>query len=374
MRRSACQRELPEAVQPHPGQQQAERPETAAAVALGQRYKARVRQLEQLVSACRRERDEDRNECLLLREKLARSAAKDKPVQRQLQLQNEELLRGGTSAPSAGSSRNVDGNTPALHLELHAKDTEDLGAIVEWHQQQKGHVQGNLLQPKDEHHQQLQQNQQLQQQQQKQQEQVTPLQQQAESGLHEVDRSLSIDSGVTLQPSPTWTNEHSFVQFQEPSPTTIDVAAAQLPQGGHLGPSLEYSCSNFQLPSFSSTTPPVLSSCGGLANLPGGGHREGGLSPGAESVCSSSRQWYLPEPPEADVRVMLNSLPKRGQLLQAVKQAGPLLQTLMLAGSSPQWRRPPPAVACLEIPKVALPSGGPMIKAKGTGSLNTKKA
>ncbi|URE01270.1 hypothetical protein MUK42_19295 [Musa troglodytarum] len=35
-------------------------------------------------------------------------------------------------------------------------------------------------------------------------------------------------------------------------------------------------------------------------------------------------------------------LPQKGKLLQAVLEAGPTLQTLLLAGSLPRWRNPPP--------------------------------
>ncbi|KAG5244398.1 E3 ubiquitin-protein ligase [Salix suchowensis] len=35
-------------------------------------------------------------------------------------------------------------------------------------------------------------------------------------------------------------------------------------------------------------------------------------------------------------------LPQRGNLLQAVMETGPLLQTLLLAGPLPRWRNPPP--------------------------------
>ncbi|XP_078429377.1 uncharacterized protein LOC144701441 [Wolffia australiana] len=35
-------------------------------------------------------------------------------------------------------------------------------------------------------------------------------------------------------------------------------------------------------------------------------------------------------------------LPERGRLLQAVIEAGPLLETLLVAGSLPKWRNPPP--------------------------------
>ena len=46
-------------------------------------------------------------------------------------------------------------------------------------------------------------------------------------------------------------------------------------------------------------------------------------------------------------------LPSKGNLLQAVLEAGPLLSTLMVAGSLPQWRNPP-GVLTHQIPPVNL--------------------
>ncbi|CAM6108057.1 unnamed protein product [Calypogeia fissa] len=70
------------------------------------------------------------------------------------------------------------------------------------------------------------------------------------------------------------------------------------------------------------------------------------------------RPVHLPEPPEADPQVMLNSLPEKGKLLQAVIQAGPLLQSLLLAGPLPQWRHPPPPLDPEEIPRVSMGATG----------------
>ncbi|KAK8544974.1 hypothetical protein V6N12_025830 [Hibiscus sabdariffa] len=47
------------------------------------------------------------------------------------------------------------------------------------------------------------------------------------------------------------------------------------------------------------------------------------------------------------------TLPQRGKLLQAVTEAGPLLQTLILSGPLPRWRNPPPLQA-FRIPSVSL--------------------
>ncbi|CAK9140222.1 unnamed protein product [Ilex paraguariensis] len=47
------------------------------------------------------------------------------------------------------------------------------------------------------------------------------------------------------------------------------------------------------------------------------------------------------------------TLPQKGKLLQAVMEAGPLLQTLLVAGSLPRWRNPPP-LQPLHIPPVTI--------------------
>ncbi|XP_022893136.1 uncharacterized protein LOC111407724 [Olea europaea var. sylvestris] len=47
------------------------------------------------------------------------------------------------------------------------------------------------------------------------------------------------------------------------------------------------------------------------------------------------------------------ALPQRGKLLQAVVEAGPLLQTLMMAGSLPRWRNPP-RLQPFQVPPVSI--------------------
>ncbi|KAM3355459.1 hypothetical protein ACQJBY_025940 [Aegilops geniculata] len=49
-------------------------------------------------------------------------------------------------------------------------------------------------------------------------------------------------------------------------------------------------------------------------------------------------------------------LPQQGQLLQAVMEAGPLLENLLVAGPVPQWRNPPP-VQPIPSPVISAPSG-----------------
>ena len=39
------------------------------------------------------------------------------------------------------------------------------------------------------------------------------------------------------------------------------------------------------------------------------------------------------------------ALPEKGKLLQAVIEAGPLLETLLVAGYLPKWQNPPPLLS-----------------------------
>lgn len=72
----------------------------------------------------------------------------------------------------------------------------------------------------------------------------------------------------------------------------------------------------------------------------------------AASLVLPKKRRHLPEPPEANMDVMLSSLPKKGKLLEAVMKAGPLLQQLILAGPMPQWQQPPPQLKTANIPRI----------------------
>ncbi|KAK8999306.1 hypothetical protein V6N11_070481 [Hibiscus sabdariffa] len=74
------------------------------------------------------------------------------------------------------------------------------------------------------------------------------------------------------------------------------------------------------------------------------------LSPDSDSLPPSCL------PREALKLAANKPLPEKGRLLQAVKDAGPLLQNLLLAGPLPQWQHPPPQLASVEIPPVAISS------------------
>ncbi|RWW22635.1 hypothetical protein GW17_00013151 [Ensete ventricosum] len=57
---------------------------------------------------------------------------------------------------------------------------------------------------------------------------------------------------------------------------------------------------------------------------------------------------------EVEAAAARRGLPEKGRLVEAVMGAGPLLQTLLLAGPLPQWRHPPPDLRSSEIPPVAI--------------------
>ncbi|RRT36545.1 hypothetical protein B296_00034073 [Ensete ventricosum] len=85
-------------------------------------------------------------------------------------------------------------------------------------------------------------------------------------------------------------------------------------------------------------------------------HRSYGASPVASPELSSMKMadpCNLPKNNGAALRakeasavldglVIKKPLPEKGKLLQAVLEAGPTLQTLLLAGPLPRWRNPPP--------------------------------
>lgn len=65
-------------------------------------------------------------------------------------------------------------------------------------------------------------------------------------------------------------------------------------------------------------------------------------------------------------------LPEKGRLVEAVVSAGPLLQTLLLAGPLPRWRHPPPA-APADIPPFNPGLQSPL-KTDGSNSLSSASA
>ncbi|KDP44187.1 hypothetical protein JCGZ_05654 [Jatropha curcas] len=61
------------------------------------------------------------------------------------------------------------------------------------------------------------------------------------------------------------------------------------------------------------------------------------------------------DPADAAIDSLVNgkNLPQKGKLLQAVTEAGPLLQNLIVAGPLPRWRNPPP-LQTFRIPPVSI--------------------
>ncbi|CAN6234274.1 unnamed protein product [Urochloa humidicola] len=66
-------------------------------------------------------------------------------------------------------------------------------------------------------------------------------------------------------------------------------------------------------------------------------------------------------------------LPEKGRLVEAVVSAGPLLQTLLLAGPLPRWRHPPPA-APADIPPFTPGRQMSPLKTDGSNSFSSASA
>ncbi|GMP68586.1 hypothetical protein CsSME_00028154 [Camellia sinensis var. sinensis] len=83
----------------------------------------------------------------------------------------------------------------------------------------------------------------------------------------------------------------------------------------------------------------------------------GTTSNGFSSSDSDENIIASPSPPQLiDNLVLKKPLPENGKFLVAVMEAGPLLQTLLLAAPLPQWQHPPPQLNSTEIPPVTIPS------------------
>ncbi|KAL1209542.1 hypothetical protein V5N11_020443 [Cardamine amara subsp. amara] len=92
-------------------------------------------------------------------------------------------------------------------------------------------------------------------------------------------------------------------------------------------------------------------------------------SDGEESIVSS----FEPSM-EIELDFPEMTLPEKGKLLKAVVKAGPLLQTLLLAGQLPQWRHPPPQLESFEIPPMIIPDITPLLSQHSCGNnLNRKR-
>uniref|UniRef100_A0ACD5V121 Uncharacterized protein n=1 Tax=Avena sativa TaxID=4498 RepID=A0ACD5V121_AVESA len=95
-----------------------------------------------------------------------------------------------------------------------------------------------------------------------------------------------------------------------------------------------------QPPTPSIPDPPPLHAGGVLGGVAGCGMDEHVVT-----VVSST------EEEDAELEMALaRRLPEKGRLVEAVVSAGPLLQTLLLAGPLPRWRHPPPPASADVIP------------------------
>ncbi|XWS56378.1 hypothetical protein CRYUN_Cryun09bG0080700 [Craigia yunnanensis] len=116
---------------------------------------------------------------------------------------------------------------------------------------------------------------------------------------------------------------------------------------------------------------------------PGDSNKHISSSDSNRSIISSSGLDSIPPPvclplqpksplPQEALKLAANrQLPEKGKLLEAVKEAGPLLQNLLLAGPLPQWQHPPPQLTSIDIPPVAIsPPTQPLIPQDSFNNLN----
>ncbi|KAF9596607.1 hypothetical protein IFM89_012730 [Coptis chinensis] len=82
--------------------------------------------------------------------------------------------------------------------------------------------------------------------------------------------------------------------------------------------------------------------------------------PTAVGIVSSGMSEIDPASAVIDKLVKGKSLPVKGKLLQTVMEAGPLLKTLLVSGSLPQWRNPPP-LQPLQMPPFSIKGCDPEI-------------
>lgn len=86
-------------------------------------------------------------------------------------------------------------------------------------------------------------------------------------------------------------------------------------------------------------------------------NKSGSENEHSSSDCEENSSTTLPTQFQAVLELAEKKpLPKKGKFLKAVVEAGPLLQTLLLAGPLPQWQHPPPQLNSIEIPPVSISS------------------
>jgi hypothetical protein len=325
----------------------------AVAEAEAEAHEVQVRHLQELLAATQRERDEAREQLLGLQGHLSRSSSmsgRHGSVARTDSLPNSGLSSGmfqsvaGEAEQEQQHQQQLDMEKLQQHLELlpdehlaHLDDTMDVihhlhldsatdASSLQYHQhyfdQPSSHDSGSdqLLS----HMQQEQLQSDL---------QVAFVEQQQPPvvlDLPELQPAATADMVTVLQQQPPpWPQQSSSLPVAgvQSSPAA-GFSQPLLCSAPALLPSLPSTTSLFQ------TVSPVVSSLQGIPTH------------------------VLPEPPGADLHAMLSKLPEKGKLMQAVMDAGPLLQTLMMASSPslPQWRHPPPALETLDLPCLSFSS------------------
>ena len=74
-----------------------------------------------------------------------------------------------------------------------------------------------------------------------------------------------------------------------------------------------------------------------------------------KNACENEKPLLSQEPPSSVWKnACEKQLPQKGKLLQAVIEAGPLLQNLLLAGPLPHWQHPPLLINSSDIPPVII--------------------
>jgi hypothetical protein len=326
----------------------------AVAEAEAEAHEVQVRHLQELLAATQRERDEAREQLLGLQGHLSRSSSmsgRHGSVARTDSLPNSGMFQSvaGEAEQEQQHQQQLDMEKLQQHLELlpdehlaHLDDTMDVihhlhldsatdASSLQYHQhyfdQPSSHDSGSdqLLS----HMQQEQLQSDLQSDL-----QVAFVQQPQQPpvvlDLPELQPAAAADMVTVLQQQPSpWRQQSSSLPIAgvQSSPAA-GFSQPLLCSAPALLPSLPSTTSLFQ------TVSPVVSSLKGIPTH------------------------VLPEPPGADLHAMLSTLPEKGKLMQAVMDAGPLLQTLMMASSPslPQWRHPPPALETLDLPCLSFSS------------------
>ncbi|KAJ7513443.1 hypothetical protein O6H91_24G007600 [Diphasiastrum complanatum] len=323
----------------------------AAAQAQQQLHETRVEHLENLLDIAQRERDEAREQCFQLQERILGSCLLELPPALS-SIQPESPIKIFSSPDLKFEEEELLHHFQQELLFTDQQQEEDLHYYL---QQQHHQEQLGLQEQADKPHMKvlnLQENKLLSQ---------TELYIQAQQHSEENSLPLCTMTKETLQDLDLQLTQPWLSNDKELSVSGITSATPFqfVSDGSYLGEN-DFSHLSPPISAIETCSPPVAPEVSALFSSPRlqrGSVIASLLSPLEPFTTLLSKQiLHLPEPPEADPQVMLRSLPEKGKLLQAVMQAGPLLQTLLLAGPLPQWRHPPPALNSLEIPRVPMSS------------------